>query len=186
MPLQTAIRPVIPANFADLATLFEARGGPHFCWCMAFRDKPKEDMSQPPAQRKAWRKGLLQARVEAGQHVGLLAYRDGAPVGWCSRGPLAGFRRLGGPKDGDPVRSWAISCFFIPRAYRGQGLMRGLAMAAIEAARGAGAAMMQVTPVAPDAPSYRFMGYVPLFESLGFDHVARAGHRRHVMRLELR
>jgi len=51
--------------------------------------------------------------------------------------------------------------------------------------REAGATLFQVTAVAPDSPSYQFMGYVPLFESLGFEEVARAGARRHVMRLRL-
>lgn len=33
----------------------------------------------------------------------------------------------------------------------------------------------------PDSPSYRFMGFVPVFEKAGFREVGRAGTRRHVM-----
>lgn len=32
-------------------------------------------------------------------------------------------------------------------------------------------------------PSYRFMDFVPLFTSAGFEEAARAGTRRHVVRL---
>jgi hypothetical protein len=45
--------------------------------------------------------------------------------------------------------------------------------------------MVEAYPVAPDAPSYRFMGFVPVFEEAGFAEVGRAGTRRHVMRLSL-
>lgn len=149
---------------------------------MAFRDKPREDGSKPPASRKAWRKGLMQERVERGGQVGFLAYDDGAPIGWCSAGPLAQFRRLGGPAVEEPHRVWAISCFFIARPYRGQGVMRGLVESVIGAAQAAGAGVLQATPVMPEAAGYRFMGFVPLFRSLGFEEIALAGHSRHVMR----
>jgi len=60
--------------------------------------------------------------------------------------------------------------------------MRALAEAALNAAWEAGAVLFQLTAVVPESPSYRFMGYVPLFESLGIDEVGMAGARRHVMR----
>ncbi len=179
------VRKVTQANFNDLARLMEARGGPDFCWCMAWRDKPREDMTQPTAARKAARKAQLQARVARGAQIGLLAYDGAEPVGWCSVGPLSGFRRLGGPVPDDPDTVWAISCFFIPRPWRGQGVMRTLVLAAIDAARAAGARSLQATPVQADSPSYRFMGFVPLFQKLGFDPIAAAGHRRQVMRRAL-
>jgi len=48
-----------------------------------------------------------------------------------------------------------------------------------------GARVVEAYPVAPDSPSYRFMGFVPAFEKAGFREVGRAGSRRHVMRLEV-
>jgi hypothetical protein len=45
--------------------------------------------------------------------------------------------------------------------------------------------VLEAYPVAADSPSYRFMGFVPQFARLGFDEVARAGSRRHVMRRSL-
>ena len=179
------IRPVTPVTFPDLARLFEARGGPDWCWCMAWRAKPPAVTRAKGAEGKALRKVAMQARVAAGEHVGLLAYAGDAPVGWVSTGPVSTFARLGGPKDIDPDRTWAISCFFVTRAHRGAGLTRALAAAALDAARGAGASLFQVTAVAPDSPSYRFMGTLPLYEDLGFEEVGMAGTRRHVMRRRL-
>ena len=50
-------------------------------------------------------------------------------------------------------------------------------------ARAKGATVVEAYPVAPDSPSYRFMGFVPVFEAAGFREVGRAGIRGHVMRL---
>lgn len=179
------IRPVTPETFADLARLFEARGGPDWCWCMAWRDKPRAVTAAKGAEGKRLRKEAMAARVAGGTHVGLLAYDGDTPVGWVSTGPLASFARLGGPGGVDPETTWAISCFFMVRGYRGQGVMRELAAAAVETARNAGARHFQVTAVASDSPSYRFMGFVPLYESLGFEPVGMVGSRRQVMRLAL-
>ena len=80
---------------------------------------------------------------------------------------------------------WSLACFFIKRPYRGRGLTRRLIEAAVEHARANGAAVVEAYPVDPGAPSYRFMGFVPVFAEAGFCEVGRAGSRRHVMRLNL-
>ena len=48
-----------------------------------------------------------------------------------------------------------------------------------------GARTLEAYPVAPDSPSYRFLGVVPLFREAGFAGAGRAGARRHVMRQAL-
>lgn len=183
--MSLTIQSVDQTNFNDLARLIEARGGPQSCWCMAWRDKPAHVTRAKGAEGRALRRAAMKSRVDRGDHVGLLAYVGDTPVGWCSSGPLAGFRRLGGPKDIDPATTWAISCFFVPRDRRGEGISRALAVAAIDTARAAGATLFQVTAVDPASPSYRFMGFVGLYRDLGFHEVAMAGTRRHVMRLDL-
>jgi hypothetical protein len=45
-----------------------------------------------------------------------------------------------------------------------------------------GATVVEAYPVDPGSPSYRFMGFVPLFAPEGFTEAGRAGTRRHVMR----
>jgi len=57
--------------------------------------------------------------------------------------------------------------------------------AAIAYARDGGATIIEAYPVDPESPSYRFMGFVPALERLGFAPVGMAGSRRHVMRLPL-
>jgi hypothetical protein len=45
--------------------------------------------------------------------------------------------------------------------------------------------VVEAYPVDADSPSYRFMGFVPVFAEAGFAEVGREGKRRHVMRLRL-
>ncbi len=47
------------------------------------------------------------------------------------------------------------------------------------------ATSLEAYPGERDSPSYRFIGFVDIFASVGFLEVGRVGERRHVMRLQL-
>jgi GNAT superfamily N-acetyltransferase len=179
------VRPVERGNFDDLAQLFEARGGPANCWCLVWRSKPKATTDGSADERKTARKAVMRGLVQSDILVGLLAYDGTEPVGWCSVGPRESYRDLGGP-DAAEGTVWALVCFYVPNARRGQGVAQRLLEAAIATARAQGAVVLEATPVDPESPSYRFMGFVPSFAKAGFVEVCRAGSRRHVMRLSLR
>ncbi|MEQ9813440.1 MAG: GNAT family N-acetyltransferase [Azospirillaceae bacterium] len=181
------IHPVDRARWPDLETFFEARGGPHHCWCMAWRRKPPGVGALRGTTRKQALKAALASQIGRGEPVGVLGYAQGVPVAWCSIAPKASYRRLGGPPERDAAAGavWAIACFFIRRDRRGQGLMTAMLEGAIAEARRRGAAAIEAYPVDRDAPSYRFMGFVDVFARAGFHETGRAGHRRHVMRLPL-
>jgi GNAT superfamily N-acetyltransferase len=148
---------------------------------MAWRDMPDRRKRGGGSRRKA----ALRRRVQKGIPVGLLAYANGEPVGWCSVAPRETFRPLGGAEQAPGEKVWSVVCFYIPRNLRRRGLSRRLLAAAVESSRRHGATVLEAYPVDPDSPSYRFMGYVPLFRSAGFRNAGRAGSRRHVMRLAL-
>ncbi len=167
-------------RWADFEHLFESRGGPKACWCMVWRATPAEAKRRDGASCKA----AIGKRVSAGIPIGLLGYIDGEPVAWCSVAPRSTYRRLTGG-DGPDDGVWSIACFFAIRRLRGRGLTRRMIKAAVEHARAQGAAIVEAYPVDPDSPSYRFMGFVPVFEEAGFCEVGRAGTRRHVMQLKL-
>ncbi len=174
------IEQVDQGRWPDLCRLFESRGGPHYCWCMAWRDMPAKARSD-----KAAKKAALRERVEAGMPIGLLGYLDGTPVAWCSVGPRSSFRRLSKQAGAEEGSVWSITCFFITRAHRGKGLSSRLIDGAVACARRNGADIVEAYPVAPYAPSYRFMGLVPQFERAGFVHAGTSGKWRQVMRLHL-
>ena len=176
-PLTLAFRPVTPERWPDLRRLFEARGGPSYCWCMVWR--PGGGGSNES------RRDALERIVEQGVPVGLLAYERGEPVAWCSVAPRESYRALGGAADPEGVSVWSVACFFATRRLRGQGISRRLLEAAVDLARRNGADVVEGYPVDRDSPSYGFMGRCSTFLAAGFVEAGRAGRRRHVMRLEL-
>lgn len=129
----------------------------------------------------------MEARVGDNVPVGILGYLEGEPVAWCSIAPRPTYRRLSGLEVAGetPESVWSLACFFVRRELRGRGTTSLLIEAAIAHARSKGASVVEAYPVDPDSPSYRFMGFLPVFEAAGFTHVGDAGTRRHVMRLNL-
>lgn len=174
------VEPVTEANWPDLETLFEGKGGPSYCWCMAWR--PMEGRASAD---NAARKRALHERVLEGTPIGLIGYAGGEPVAWCSVAPRETFLKLRNDQDPEEAGIWSVTCFFVRRDNRKSGLSGLMLDEAVRLARERGARAVEGYPVDPDSPSYRFMGFVPLFAERGFQAVGRAGSRRHVMRREL-
>ena len=165
-------------RWPDLVRLFEGRGGPKHCWCMVWR--PKEGRLD-----RYGKKAALERSIRQGVPVGILAYLDGEPVAWCSIAPRETYRPLGGPNDGDSGKVWSVVCFFAHREIRGQGVTSKLLRAAVAHAAAHGADVVEASPVEPDSPSFRYMGFRSTFLAAGFEEVGTAGTRRHVMRLRV-
>lgn len=176
-------REVGPDTWGDFAKLFESKGAPSYCWCMAWRPLPGDRQKASNAERKK----EMQRIVKTGTPVGILAYQEGQPAAWCSIAPRATYTLLGGEDfpDIDASKIWSLVCFYVPRSMRKQGVMAQLLQQAIRAARRHGARVVEAYPVDPDSPSYRFMGFVDAFKKAGFVETGRAGKRRHVMHLKL-
>lgn len=173
---------VTAKRWPDFVRLFERRGGPSYCWCMAWRTEGAKTHELDKAGRKA----AMARRVRRSIPIGLLGYLDDEPMAWCSIAPRETYRPLGGPEEpSEPGAVWSIACFFIDRRIRGQGVTHQFLEAAIAHAKARGASVIEAYPVDPDSPSYRFMGFVSTFEEEGFEEVGLAGTRRHVMRLVL-
>lgn len=178
-----SFRPVDRTTLADFEALFEAPGGPKHCWCMVWRATAEEGRGRNTSG--AIRHVQMRRRIEDGVPVGLLAYEDATPIGWVSIAPRDTYLRLGGPDARPGEIVWSLACMFVPRRRRGEGLAHRLIAASIDYARHEGATVLEAYPVAEDAPSYRFMGFVPAFVRAGFTEIGMAGTRRHVMRLRL-
>ena len=170
-------RAVGPDDWPDVARLFEARGGPKYCWCTLWRPGSRAARKDPAGKR-----AVLRRAVRGGTPVGLLAYSGADPVGWCSVAPRDTFRDLGGGSYGPGTRVWAIVCFFVPRPMRRRGVQTRLLAAACALAADEGADVIEAYPVDPESPSYRFMGLAPTFLAAGFEEFGRIGKRRYAMR----
>lgn len=169
-------RPVNQSTWKDFESLFESRGGPHHCWCMVWRPKEKNS-------GKEWKKNYMQQLIEGNQPVGLLAYAGNVPIAWCSVAPRNTYRNLGGVEKENEV--WSLVCFFIKKEFRGRGLIRYLVEQAKVYAKENGASFLEAYPVLPSSHSYRFMGFIQVFEKAGFNYMKKAGTKRHVMIIDL-
>ena len=176
--------PVTAERLPDLEAFSNCHGKFRYCSCMrwrmassAFRRSTKED-----------RVAALEALVRAGTAVGILAYSGSTPVGWCSVAPRASYAALERSRvlprvDDMPV--WSVVCLFVDRHFRRQGLTGRLLQAAVDYARDQGAPAVEGYPVAPDAPSYKYMGTPETYRRAGFQDVTPAGQKRMVMRYNL-
>lgn len=169
------VQPVNKFTWTDFETLFSSKGGPSYCWCMAWRMTKEELKSNTSRNRKQF----IRQRIQMETPIGLLAYVNKEPIAWCSVAPRESYQRLGGDEDLEKV--WSIACFYIKREFRHLGLVDELIEHAKKYAKKNGAAHVEAYPVKPDSPSYRFMGFVKSFEKAGFRFVKKAGTRRHVM-----
>jgi hypothetical protein len=179
--MQLSFREVSHQSWDDFASLFEERGSPKSCWCMILRASAAEAKNRDGVSRRA----QIAARVENGTPIGLLGYLDDRPIVWCSIAPRDTYRNLGGMNAQPSECIWSLACMFIKREFLGHHLTAQVIQAAVAHAKAHGATSVEAYPVDRDSPSFRFMGFVDMFQAAGFSKVGRAGQRRHVMQLSL-
>jgi len=177
-PLTADLWPALEALFADSAVCSK-------CWCMywrtgnAYRKQPARD------NRKAFR-----AVVERGPPPGLLAFDGALAVGWCQvtpRGALPWLERPWRMRRVDDAPVWSISCFYVRKGYRRQGVTSLLIDAALKAAKRARAPALEAYPLDRDlSPSATSTGVVSTFTRAGFRVVARHAPERPIMRYDFK
>ncbi|ANN20540.1 GCN5 family acetyltransferase [Amycolatopsis orientalis] len=184
-------------RFAELTDdtwpLFERLFGPGGvqggCWCAFFR------LTGPEFKRagKDGRKAHVRGEAAAGKPLGLLALADDdEPVGWVAVSPRPDNPRLArspvAASAGDQAGVWSVTCFYIDRKARRQGLSGALLRAAVEFAARRGARAVEGYPVEvlgkrPGADLYH--GTVSMFEKAGFELVERRPPARALMRFRV-
>ncbi|HEX6873777.1 MAG TPA: GNAT family N-acetyltransferase [Micromonosporaceae bacterium] len=185
------VRPVTVDRLDDLALLFGHSKTTTGCFCMWFVASAKEcEAGWGGGNQRAFA-DLSRASTEP---VGLLAYHDGEPVGWCAAGPRLRYHRalrstvLKGRDASEDASVWLVPCFFVRRESRKVGVTRRLLEAAVHLAGEHGAVAVEGFPLAGDqrhSAASAYLGVEPLFTSCGFRPVARPTTSRVVMRRDL-
>jgi GNAT superfamily N-acetyltransferase len=186
-------RPLTMANWPDFESLFGARGACGGCWCMAWR-LPRSAFNQGKgdANRSAMRALVEQGQKPGSNPPGILLYRDGLPIGWCSVAPRVEFvflsrSRVWGPVDDNPV--WSISCFFVAKDHRNQGMSVELLKAAVEFARSRGARIVEGYPQevegGPLPAPFVWTGLASAYLKAGFHAALRRSAKKPIMRYEI-
>jgi GNAT superfamily N-acetyltransferase len=180
------VHPLTPDRWGDLEALFgPTRGAISGCWCMWFRLTRGEWAELGRDGRKRAFKRL----VTKGPPPGLLAYDvAGRAIGWCAIAPREATPRIAVSRVAKPVDdrpAWAITCFYIDRGFRRQGVMAALIAAATRHAGAAGATLVEAYPmetVKGDAWGAAFVGVAGAFRAAGFTEAARRTPNRPLLR----
>jgi GNAT superfamily N-acetyltransferase len=184
-PSRLTIRPATPSRWPDLERLFGERGACGGCWCMAWRLRHRDWV----AGKGAGNKRAMQQIVTSGGRPGIIGYVDREPVAWCAVAPREQYTHLERsrvlkPVDDQPV--WSVSCLFVLKPYRRQGLSVLMLQGAVEFARKAGATILEGYPVVPTMKptpdAFVWTGVPSSFLEAGFHEVARRSPTRPIMR----
>jgi GNAT superfamily N-acetyltransferase len=171
-------RPATPDRWDDLARLFGPNGAYANCWCTWWVLRAKDWDQETPDGRREILKGL----VAEGAEPGLIAYREGRPVGWCAVGPRERYARMMSPRSPvyrplDDEPSWVINCFFVAKGERHAGVAAALLRAAMDFAVERGATRIDAYPIDParqkPTTANLFQGSLAMFLAAGFSEVAR-------------
>ncbi|HTJ70316.1 MAG TPA: GNAT family N-acetyltransferase [Actinospica sp.] len=171
------VRPLDAETWDAFAELVERNNGVFGgCWCIGFH--PERNQTGV-SHREAKEERVRTDRA----HAALVFDEEGVAQGWCQYGspeelPSIKHRREY-DKDAPPRPDWRITCFYVDKKHRGQGVARAALEGALHqiAAAGGGRveAISEVT-AGRDAPGrFLFSATVELFADHGFEKVRQVG-----------
>ena len=173
-----AIRPLDAATWDAFAELVERNNGVFGgCWCMGYHP---DDSRTDAAQNRAGK----QSRVHEGRAHAALVFDDrGIAQGWCQYGSpeeLPGIKhRREYSKEAPPRPDWRITCFYVDKRHRGQGVARAALEGALDQIAEAGGGLVEAIPevtAGREAPGrFLFSATVELFEEYGFSRARQVG-----------
>lgn len=165
--------PVTSDRFEDLATVINPTRRETHCWCLSHRLPAREIAELGGGSREEAMRALT-LREPA---PGVVTYRDGEPVGWCSISPRADIPRLRSSKlirPVDDVAVWSIICVIVRSGYRRQGVTGHLIDGTVAYAAAEGAPAVEAYPVDPEGRmdlTMAFVGTRAMFDRAGFRQV---------------
>ncbi|ROS72103.1 GNAT family N-acetyltransferase [Cellulomonas sp. PhB143] len=168
MPWKTG--PLDDSTWDAFAELVERNNGVFGgCWCIGYHPEA--------GHREVDYRQAKEERVRTDRaHAALVLDDDGVAQGWCQYGSpaeLPGIKhRREYDKDAPPLPDWRITCFYVDRRHRGQGVARAALEGALAQIADAGGGLVEAIPevtAGRDAPGrFLFSTTVELFEQYGF------------------
>lgn len=156
---------------------------------MAWRLRHKDWVAGKGARNKRAFKKI----VTSGEKPGVIGYLGRQPIAWCAVAPREQYvalerSRVLKPVDDRPV--WSVSCLFVLKPYRRQGVSAQMLRAAAEFAAGRRAEIVEGYPSEPYTERvpdpFIWTGVPSAFRKAGFKEVIRRSKTRPVMRFEVR
>jgi GNAT superfamily N-acetyltransferase len=180
--------PLTARTWPDFEKLFGPKGACAGCWCMTWRlGKADYERLKGDGNKKA-----IQKLVKEEEPIGVIAFMNNEPAGWCAVAPREKYVRLESsrvlkPIDNKPV--WCVSCFFIAKPYRRKGLSVKLLQASLDYAKKEGAKIVEAYPIEPKDDKmpdvFAWTGILSSFIAAGFKEEKRHSPSRPIVRYYL-
>lgn len=155
------------------------------CWCIGFHSE---------CGTKCDHRAVKEDRVRTGRaHAALVIDADGAAQGWAQFGSpeeLSGIKhKRKYDQDPPPRPDWRITCVFVDKHHRGQGIARMAIVGALDLIRQSGGGLVEViseVTLGREAQGrFLFSGTVELLEEFGFNRVRQVGKHAWIMNLRV-
>ena len=178
-------KPLSPKTWPAFARLVEKHNGIFGgCWCISFHLEPNEGKRGAAAYR-----AMKEARVREGRAHAALVFDGPEAIGWCQFGPTAELPNIRSKKAYEEgltkLPDWRITCFFLDRDRRGEGIAHvALKEALGEIARlGGGTVEAYPEDVTGRKTSRSFLcsGTLGMFEKAGFERSRKIAMHRWVV-----
>ena len=153
------------------------------CWCVTFHRQSGESHGTA-AQNRTDKERL----VRANRSHAALVYDGSDVVGWCQFGPPAELpaRMRGFAKLGEAPPDWRVTCFFVDRDRRKQGVAEAGLAGALRLIAAKGGGTVDGYPIAtrgkPYSSSFLWGGTESMFAEAGFSPLGSLGTSKLVMR----
>ena len=170
------IRSLDKSTWDSFAELVQRNNGVYGgCWCIAFHTAYQRGVSNP--------RTLKEQLVRANRaHAAMVFDENGLVQGWCQYGGLEELvlrHARAYQKDPPPPARWRITCIFVDKRHRGEGIARAAlegALGLIAAAGGGRVEAISETTAGREAQGrFLFSATVELFEQLGFTRGRQVG-----------
>ena len=143
-------------------------------------------------QKGKGNKNTMKKLVKQNEQIGILAYSNGKPIGWCAIAPREQYIKLENARvlkriDDKPV--WSITCFFITKEFRRKGISVELLKGVIAYCKKKGVKVIEAYPIIPYAnnipAAFAWTGILSSFTKAGFTVAKRWSKARPIMRYYL-
>jgi GNAT superfamily N-acetyltransferase len=170
--------------FADLAERHNGVWGG--CWCTWFHLYP-----DPPERKTLGNRELKRRLVEEGRAHAALVFDGNVAVAWAQYGPVAELSNIHHRKEWEQglvqMPDYRITCLFVDRRYRRQGMAAVAVRGALALIADAGGGLVEsyphdLVPGKKTSASFLYNATRSMYEQLGFDYERSKGKGNCVMR----
>ncbi len=177
------VRSLDAFTWDDFADLVERNNGIYGgCWCIGYHPEC--------GQKGVSYRAIKEDRVRTGRaHAALVFDDDGAAQGWCQYGSpeeLSNIKhRREYDKDAPPRPDWRITCIYVDKRHRGQGIARMALEGALDQIAQLGGGLIEAISEVTDGRQaqgrFLFSATVELFEDHSFTRARQVGKHAWIM-----